>query len=520
MPPMSISIFWWRERSRLAVLSAQCNMSCNSQSRPGIPNGKINKMVKSFLLLWLFHLATVLSLSAGYYRQDNGRLPLIGNSPMTSVGTPLTGSNIPEALVATSVGPLTANSRPVRRVPYVSDTCGGSVNIPLSFERLLPYKSTHFPSRRDYPMLCVWNFTVQHDGCRRARLTMRVDGRSRLPDVDGCSKGYYTVSPNMRGARICGHVGDVPSFHWYVDAYQPENEVTVVTMKNLGINDGFSEGLSFTLQGECAEEEWSYARTTTVNKENARLNRRWMNRVMEDYLAGEGPRVTVNRVKLPVTSTTTPAPTTTTSRPKLDHPVVSSDNNYSGGIQWLHLKSPSDLHSPKIHQKSAIAIFQPPQVVNETNQPIVSISTISSEFEYPATTTTSVPSESTIEPEEEMSSTWSTTDQSTDPFYLTTTSTPLVMASTTDNDELISTTSSTDDPLTSSTTEITTTLTAESSSSSPLSDVVVASTTTTQQPPISIVHVVTPISGQNLVFNRFQTFQRRFLKFLKIFYLF
>jgi hypothetical protein len=67
---------------------------------------------------------------------------------MTSVGTPLTGSNIPEgiyytqthteeslkiiighgnynntiitALVATSVGPLTANSRPVRRVPYVS----------------------------------------------------------------------------------------------------------------------------------------------------------------------------------------------------------------------------------------------------------------------------------------------------------------------------------------------------------------------------------------------------------------
>ncbi|XP_046441852.1 uncharacterized protein LOC124192539 [Daphnia pulex] len=384
-----------------------CNMSCNSQSRPGIPNEKTNKLVKSFLLLWLFHLATVLSASAGYCRQDNGRLPLIGNSPMTygPVGTPLTGNILDApALVATSLGPLTANSRPVRRVPYVSNTCGGSGtgNIPLSFDRLLPYKSTHFPSRRDYPMLCVWNFTVQHDDCRRARLTMRVDGRSRLPDVDGCSKGYYTVSPNMRGAgaRICGHyVGDVPAFHWYVDAYQPENEVTVVTMKNLGINDGFSEGLSFTLQGECAEEESSYARTTTVNKKNARLNRRWMNRVMEDYLAGEGPRVTVNRVKLPVTSTTYPAPTTTTtSRPKLDHPVVPSNNNYSGGIQWLHLKSPADLHSPKIHQKSAIAKFQPPQVVNETNQPIVSISTISSELEYPATTT-SVPLESTIEPE-------------------------------------------------------------------------------------------------------------------------
>lgn len=129
-------------------------MSCNSQSRPGIPNAKVrnqisivlllpiddvvylylfsttlqtNKMVKSFLLLWLFHLATVLSLSAGkhlaitcigfilifnsslfcywsgyYYRQDNGRLPLIGNSPMTyePVGTPLTG-NIPEGIYYT-----------------------------------------------------------------------------------------------------------------------------------------------------------------------------------------------------------------------------------------------------------------------------------------------------------------------------------------------------------------------------------------------------------------------------------
>jgi hypothetical protein len=40
------------------------------------------------------------------------------------------------------------------------DTCGGTVNIQLNFNRLLPYKSTHFPSGLDYPMICNWNFTV------------------------------------------------------------------------------------------------------------------------------------------------------------------------------------------------------------------------------------------------------------------------------------------------------------------------------------------------------------------------
>lgn len=89
--------------------SAQCNMSCNSQSRPGIPNGKVrnqisivlllpiddivslfvfndilqtNKMVKSFLLLWLFHLATVLSLSAGKHLANCIVLILIFNSSL------------------------------------------------------------------------------------------------------------------------------------------------------------------------------------------------------------------------------------------------------------------------------------------------------------------------------------------------------------------------------------------------------------------------------------------------------
>lgn len=48
--------------------------------------------------------------------------------------------------------------------------------------------------------------------------------------------------------RICGNVGSVPAFHWYVDEQQPE-DVTII-MKNIGLNDGNYEGISFTLSGQ------------------------------------------------------------------------------------------------------------------------------------------------------------------------------------------------------------------------------------------------------------------------------
>jgi hypothetical protein len=48
--------------------------------------------------------------------------------------------------------------------------------------------------------------------------------------------------------RICGHIGTVPPFQWYVDEHEPE-EVTII-MKNIGLNDGRDEGLSFTLSGD------------------------------------------------------------------------------------------------------------------------------------------------------------------------------------------------------------------------------------------------------------------------------
>ena len=54
-------------------------------------------------------------------------------------------------------------------------------------------------------------------------------------------------SPFLNKKRICGHIGTVPPFQWYTDDQQPE-DVTII-MKNIGLNDGNSEGLSFTLSG-------------------------------------------------------------------------------------------------------------------------------------------------------------------------------------------------------------------------------------------------------------------------------
>jgi hypothetical protein len=47
--------------------------------------------------------------------------------------------------------------------------------------------------------------------------------------------------------RICGRVNNVPAFQWYIEDQQPEN--VTITLKHNGLNDGFSEGLGFTLSG-------------------------------------------------------------------------------------------------------------------------------------------------------------------------------------------------------------------------------------------------------------------------------
>jgi hypothetical protein len=47
--------------------------------------------------------------------------------------------------------------------------------------------------------------------------------------------------------RICGRIGDVPPLQWHVEDQQPET--VTISMRNMGLEEDKSTGLSFTLQG-------------------------------------------------------------------------------------------------------------------------------------------------------------------------------------------------------------------------------------------------------------------------------
>ncbi|XP_059351420.1 uncharacterized protein LOC130696552 isoform X2 [Daphnia carinata] len=129
------------------------------------------------------------------------------------------------------------------------DLCEGNVLVPLSHvKNELAFKSTQFPFKRSVPLLCSWNVKVDNK-CRRGLVTMVINERSRLSGDRRCTKGYYRVSPFMKEAKICGRINTVPAFQWYVEDQQPEN--VTITLKHNGLNDGYSEGLGFTLSGEC-----------------------------------------------------------------------------------------------------------------------------------------------------------------------------------------------------------------------------------------------------------------------------
>ena len=49
--------------------------------------------------------------------------------------------------------------------------------------------------------------------------------------------------------RICGSIASVPPFSWMVDQLHNPEDVVVI-MKNIGLDDGQSEGLSFTVSGD------------------------------------------------------------------------------------------------------------------------------------------------------------------------------------------------------------------------------------------------------------------------------
>lgn len=70
----------------------------------------------------------------------------------------------------------------------------------LTANKVLTYKSTQFPEPQSAPYACSWDVKVSRN-CRRGRVTLSVDSRSRLPDEPRCSRGYLRVSPFMKEAK-------------------------------------------------------------------------------------------------------------------------------------------------------------------------------------------------------------------------------------------------------------------------------------------------------------------------------
>ncbi|KAK4004152.1 hypothetical protein OUZ56_005897 [Daphnia magna] len=276
----------------------------------GVFSGKAKHQSFVFLLSSLFAVGTF--ISAAMTRSLTPSLTRDMGLSITVNGVVATGDhegieyngekNYRDHRPSSTARPITKR-RPANWDPYVADTCGGTINIALSFDRLSSFKSPGFPATRDYPLICNWNVKVNDRKCRRARITMRMDGRSRLADAEGFTKGHFTVSPFMKRSKICGRIGNIPPFHWYFDSQQAEKNVSII-MKNMAINDGYSEGVSFSLQGECLPEKTS-VKKMNVGKENDRFRARWMSRLLEDFETGEGPRL------IQASHTTTRRPSTT-----------------------------------------------------------------------------------------------------------------------------------------------------------------------------------------------------------------
>ncbi|EFX80477.1 hypothetical protein DAPPUDRAFT_243752 [Daphnia pulex] len=166
-------------------------------------------------------------------------------------------------------------------VSIVTDMCEGNIVVPLSssrnVKRNFTVKSTLFPFKRSTPLICSWNVKVSKN-CRRGLVTMTINERSRLAGDDGCLNGFYSVSPFMDNYlfvtldRICGRINFVPAFQWYVEDQQPE---VTINLRHVGLDDGYSEGLAFTLSGECLAE----GSNMTQSKAN-RSYTKWMQQLL------------------------------------------------------------------------------------------------------------------------------------------------------------------------------------------------------------------------------------------------
>lgn len=69
------------------------------------------------------------------------------------------GIEAPQVKLWTEINRFSLNNL-FKQKPYKIDTCGGIVNIPLSFDRLTTFESSQFPEERAFPLICNWNVKV------------------------------------------------------------------------------------------------------------------------------------------------------------------------------------------------------------------------------------------------------------------------------------------------------------------------------------------------------------------------
>lgn len=192
---------------------------------------------------------------------------------------PSSSSSVSSAAAPTPVSPNKLNG-------FTSDTsnwCGGNVLLDLNSRKEVTYKSTNFPGPRSNPYACSWDVKVAKN-CKRGVVTLTLDQRSRLPENEKCTKGYFRVSPFMKEAKLCGPIGSAPAFQWHVDqdSRQPNEEVSII-MKSIGLNDGHAEGVAFSIKGECLQKETN--RTTDEGPDgtlvkNLELSTQWMTDIL------------------------------------------------------------------------------------------------------------------------------------------------------------------------------------------------------------------------------------------------
>ena len=82
---------------------------------------------------------------------------------------------------------------------------------------------------------------------KRILSCLTIHERSQVYNTDIIQSSSYLFT--LLFNRICGRIETVPPFKWYVEDQHPE-DVSIV-LKHAGLNDGYWEGLSFTLSGEC-----------------------------------------------------------------------------------------------------------------------------------------------------------------------------------------------------------------------------------------------------------------------------